>query len=60
MGIDWFPLYGKALGTAVEDAQKALDILKTNKFTKKDLDNASVKFETLLEEIDNYFDDDKD
>lgn len=56
MGRNGLPVYGENLGSAVEDAGKALELLKTNKFDQKDLTDAYVKFEKLLEEIDNYLD----
>lgn len=47
MGIDWAPVYNKALGSAIEDTEKAIAKIKTNKYTKKDL-LALVKFAAKL------------
>ena len=37
MGIDWYPAYGKKLGSAIEDVEKIIAKIKTNKFDEKDL-----------------------
>lgn len=38
MGIPGYPLYGNVdLGSAIEDVEKAIAKIKTNKFGKKDI-----------------------
>jgi hypothetical protein len=37
MGFDWAPAYGKKLGSAIEDVEKIIAKIKTNKFDEKDL-----------------------
>lgn len=47
--INW-PVYGEDLGSAIQDAEKIIAKIKTNKYSKKDLlalvdtNNAIIKF----------------
>lgn len=50
MGKPFLPYYGEDLGSAIQDAEKILAKIKTNKYSKKDLllladtNNAIIKF----------------
>ena len=37
MGIPNVPLYGEDLGSAILDAEKTIEKIKTNKYSEKDL-----------------------
>ena len=47
MGWAFFPVYGEDLGSAVENADKVIGKMKTNKFDRQDL----VEFKKTLEEV---------
>lgn len=47
MGYDWWPVYGKDLGSAIETAEKVISKIKTNKYDKDDL----VELDKAIEEI---------
>lgn len=57
MGIHLVPVYGKELGSAIEDVEKIIAKIKTNKFTQDDLlDLARASSElsiSTIEEIKN-------
>lgn len=47
MGWPFIPVYGEDLGSAVENADKVITKMKTNKFDREDL----VEFKKTLEEV---------
>ena len=53
MGRDGFPVYGEDLGSSVENIEKVIEKIKTNKFDKKDLmtlaENAFSVFKYAIE-----------
>ena len=57
MGFDLVPLYGDTdLGTAVENAEKVIAKIKTNKFDKEDLTTLASVLETVKTAIEEYED----
>lgn len=53
MGFDFFPLYGKNLGSAIESVENVIAKIKSNKFDKSDLvelDNALTEIRTVISE----------
>lgn len=37
MGWNWLPVYGEDIASAIQDVEKVVSKIKTNKFDKKDL-----------------------
>lgn len=37
MGYNWWPVYGEDIASAIQDVEKVVSKIKTNKFDKKDL-----------------------
>jgi hypothetical protein len=37
MGYNGWPIYGEDIGSAIEDLEKVIGLIKTNKFSKNDL-----------------------
>lgn len=57
MGFHIAPLYGDTdLGTAVENAEKVIAKIKTNKFDKEDLTTLASVLETVKTAIKEYED----
>lgn len=53
MGYPAFPLYGEDIGSAIEDLEKVIAIIKTNKFSKKDLMKVYEINNTIIKHIIN-------
>ena len=52
MGVPGIPLYGNAdVGSAIEDVEKLVAKIKTNKFSKKDLYNLYVVNAEILKAV---------
>lgn len=53
MGRDSLPWYGEDIGSAIETVEKVIVKIKTNKFTKKDLEQlaqAVAVVQTVIDE----------
>lgn len=37
MGYNWWPVYGEDIASSIQDVEKVVSKIKTNKFDKKDL-----------------------
>jgi len=54
MGYHNLPLYGEDLGSAIESAEKALAVIKSNKFDNEDLLKLSDTLEAVIDAIEEY------
>lgn len=53
MGYVFYPVYGQDLGSTIENVEKLIAKIKTNKFDKEDLvalSDAIVELKTAIEE----------
>lgn len=53
MGRYGLPVYGEDLGSAIEDAEKLIAKIKTNKYDKTDLINLSKCFVEIITAVSN-------
>lgn len=51
MGRPFAPFYGEDLGSAIEDAEKILEKIKTNKFDKEDLSELANELVVIADKI---------
>lgn len=57
MGIVGAPLYGQDIGSAIEEVEKAVAKIKTNRFDKSDLDALIKANNELVEAVSNAYKD---